>query len=74
MLMCPALIDSMFIYTCCEIITERRAVTGLRHSKQLINLTTIAHATEELCFLCCPLGSVTQLLEAVFSMLSAPRL
>jgi hypothetical protein len=26
----------------------------LRHSKQLINVTTIAHATEERCFLCGP--------------------
>jgi hypothetical protein len=34
----------------CDIIIEKRAVTRLRHSKQL-SVTTIAHVTEEQCFL-----------------------
>jgi hypothetical protein len=39
----------------CDIKTEERAVTRLRNSKQL-NTVTIAHATEERCFLCGPRG------------------
>jgi lysophospholipid acyltransferase (LPLAT)-like uncharacterized protein len=33
----------------CDIITEEKAVIRLWHSKQLISITTIAHATEEWC-------------------------
>jgi hypothetical protein len=35
----------------CDIITEERTVTRLRHSKQPISVT-IAHATEKRRFLC----------------------
>jgi hypothetical protein len=36
---------------CRDIITEEKVVTRLRHSKQLLNITTIEHATEERCYL-----------------------
>jgi hypothetical protein len=46
----------------CDIKTEKRVVTRLRHSKRQVSVTKIMHATIE------------ELLEAVFSAASAPPL
>jgi hypothetical protein len=51
----------------------------LRHTKQLISVTTTAQVTEERCFLCGPGGyrphpTTEGLLKAVFPVWSVPRL
>jgi hypothetical protein len=64
-------------YQYCDIITEERAVTRLRKSRQL-SITTITHEQrdEVFCAVCedCCHPSIRELLEAVFSVTSVPRL
>jgi hypothetical protein len=71
-------ISNICTLQCCNIVTEERAVTRLRHSKQLTTVTTIAHVTEGRIFLWCPRGwrhpTIEELLEALLSVRSVPSL